>query len=107
MSTLQWQESQIRSFTRWINGYISKRGLKVEHLEEDMKDGVILINLLEVLTGKTIERYYKAPKSRTYMIANHTIALAFMGQQKLGSNCSAQGKNTLLDLHLFNQSFNV
>ena len=60
-------------------------------MEQDMKDGVILINLLEILTGKSIDRYYKAPKSRTYMIANHTIALAFMGQQKLGANCSAQG----------------
>lgn len=67
----------------------------MENLEEDMKDGVILINLLEILTGKTIERYYKTPKNRTYMIANHTIALVFMGQQKLGSNCSAQGIFTL------------
>jgi hypothetical protein len=63
----------------------------VVNLEKDLMDGVILINLLEVLTGKTIERYYNPPKSKTYMIANHTIALAFMRKQKLGSNCSAQG----------------
>jgi hypothetical protein len=70
---------------------VSKRGLTVENLEEDMKDGVILINLLEILTDKTMEGYYKAPKGRTFMIVNHTIALAFMGQQKIGTNCSAHG----------------
>jgi hypothetical protein len=70
---------------------VGKRGLKVENLGTDMRDGVMLINLLEILTGKTIEGYYKAPKSKTFMIVNHTIALAFMGQQKIGSNCSPHG----------------
>jgi hypothetical protein len=69
--------------------------LRVENLETDLNDGVILINLLEILTGKTIEKYYKSPKNITYMIANHTIALAFMNQQKLYSaNCSPQGMHS-------------
>jgi hypothetical protein len=97
---MQWQDSQIKTFTRWINGHIAIRGLKVESLETDLNDGVILINLLEILTGKSIEKYYKAPKNKTYMIANHTIALTFMGQQKLAVNCSAQdladGRITML-----------
>jgi len=95
-------DCKLQSFTRWINGFIAKRGLRVENLETDLNDGVILINLLEILTGKTIvEKYYKAPKNRTYMIANHSIALSFMGQHKLATaNCSSQdladGRLTML-----------
>lgn len=90
-----------QTFTRWINGYICQRGLRVENLEKDLNDGVILINLLEILTGKNIERYYKTPKSRTYMIANNSIALAFMAKQKLGVNCSAQGNDKFsLSFHI-------
>ena len=63
------------------------------NLDSDFADGVILINLLEVLTGDTVEKWYKKPKNRTYMIANNAIALAFMSKHNINLvNCSAQGK---------------
>jgi len=34
-----------------VNYHLAKRGLKVERLEKDFKDGVLLITLLETLTG--------------------------------------------------------
>merc|ERR1712106_1221550 len=51
---------QRKTFVNWINSYLSKRKpqMKVENLIDDLKDGVKLLALLEVLSGErlTMER---------------------------------------------------
>ncbi|XP_048577310.1 dystrophin isoform X2 [Nematostella vectensis] len=50
--------TQKKTFTKWINIQLSRAGnnVRVGDLFNDLKDGTILIALLEVLTGKKIKR---------------------------------------------------
>ena len=75
--------------------HLAKRKLRVNNLEEDFKDGVKLIVLLEELNGEKIEgRYYKNPKSKPYMLDNLHFALNIItdvfGVKLI--QCSAEGK---------------
>uniref|UniRef100_A0A8C9F0F7 Calponin-homology (CH) domain-containing protein n=1 Tax=Pavo cristatus TaxID=9049 RepID=A0A8C9F0F7_PAVCR len=49
---------QKRTFTKWINTHLAKRNppMMVSDLFEDIKDGVMLIALLEVLSGQKLVR---------------------------------------------------
>lgn len=45
---------QKKTFTKWMNQYLSKVGHRVDDLYEDLRDGVNLIVLLEILSGDKI-----------------------------------------------------
>ncbi|CAF0847061.1 unnamed protein product [Rotaria sordida] len=48
---------QKKTFTKWINFHLSKReGLHVDDLFLDLRDGHLLISLLEIFTNQTIPR---------------------------------------------------
>uniref|UniRef100_A0A8C7YG49 Calponin-homology (CH) domain-containing protein n=1 Tax=Oryzias sinensis TaxID=183150 RepID=A0A8C7YG49_9TELE len=49
---------QKRTFTKWINSHLEKHKLRLEmnDLFEDIKDGVKLLALLEVLSGQRLGR---------------------------------------------------
>jgi hypothetical protein len=67
---------QRRIFTRWVNQKLAKRGIKIMDVVRDMADGVVLINLLEVLTEKPYTgKYDKQPKSRPKKMENANFAL--------------------------------
>jgi hypothetical protein len=54
-----------------VNGYLERRGLKVEKLEEDFCDGVLLIHFIEELTGgKLNKRWNTNPTTRVLKIEN-------------------------------------
>ncbi|KAG5846987.1 hypothetical protein ANANG_G00120830 [Anguilla anguilla] len=57
---LQVEQEQIqkRTFTNWINAQLSKRSSpsKVSDLFTDLRDGVLLLDLLEVLSGQCMKR---------------------------------------------------
>lgn len=40
-----------------MNVHLSKRGLKVDNLSNDLTDGVLLINVLEEISGQKIPKY--------------------------------------------------
>lgn len=49
---------QKKTFTKWINFHLSKReGLHVDDLFVDLRDGHVLISLLEIFTNQAIVRY--------------------------------------------------
>lgn len=48
-SAPEWMRLQRRIFTRWVNQKISKRGIIIKDVVRDFADGVVLINLMEVL----------------------------------------------------------
>jgi len=62
---------QKKTFTKWINFHLSKRdGLHIDDLFLDLRDGHILISLLEIFTNQTIVRY-KNKKKPIHFFLNH------------------------------------
>lgn len=55
-----------------------KRGHSVHDLQSDFSDGLLLIQLLEILSEKKIPRYTKQPRFLSQKIDNISIALKFM-----------------------------
>jgi len=96
-----WQKTQIKAFSSWANYYLHKRGLSLQNICDDFKDGVLLINLLEILFNDSVGKYYNPPKSRTFQIENANIALRFMKKHRIPDRgCSAEdivdGKVTMI-----------
>ena len=101
----EWVKVQMNTFMKWANSILQKGGHPpMTNLIEDMKDGVVLISLLEILTGKEIGmkwailtsvkknsefnfcwlcRYHKQPKTRVQMVDNLQVAFEFMEAEKL------------------------
>lgn len=51
----EWVTVQKKTFMGWANSHLQRRGQQpMTNLEEDMKDGLALISLLESLTNKEI-----------------------------------------------------
>jgi len=71
---------QKRTFTKWINSHLAKRkpALVVEDLFEDMKDGVKLLALLEVLSGQKLPCEQGRRMKRIHAVANIGTALKFL-----------------------------
>ena len=44
--------------------------MQVTDLIEDLKDGTILVKLIENLTGKKIKGFHKAPETTAHMLDN-------------------------------------
>ena len=50
-------QHSFKTFTRWMNVHLAKRGLKVHNLSSDLQDGTLLINVLEEISGQKIPKY--------------------------------------------------
>jgi len=73
---------QIKAFTSWLNGYLSKRDMKVTDIARDMGDGVKLLHFLELLSEHRIkQKYMEKPPSRIEKIQNLHIALTFLEKE--------------------------
>jgi len=57
---------------------LKERILKIHNIEKDLEDGVLLINLLEIISGKTFIKYTKNPKGRFQKIENNNWAIKFI-----------------------------
>jgi len=74
-----WERVQIKAFTAWLNQILEKRNLRVNDIKTDLGTGVLLINFLELLSGKKIhQKYDLKPPSRIQSIQNLHIALTFL-----------------------------
>ena len=55
MEDREWVKVQRKTFMNWANSHLQRQGRPaMTNLEEDMKDGLALIALLESLTGKEL-----------------------------------------------------
>ncbi|KAG9331317.1 hypothetical protein JZ751_019508 [Albula glossodonta] len=45
-----------RTFTAWCNSHLRKAGTQIENIEEDFRDGLKLMLLLEVISGNPSAR---------------------------------------------------
>lgn len=70
------------AWTRWINSHVSKRGMDVDNLFLDLRDGVVLINLVEVVTNSRLPRYAENPKGQFQCQTNITILLDWLNKKK-------------------------
>lgn len=68
----------MNTFTRWCNDYLKVRGIFIQDVKNDFKDGLALINLMEVISGKKIEKYNRHPRINIQKLENIQIALKFI-----------------------------
>lgn len=75
---------QKRTFTKWINSHLAKHvpPLLMTDLFEDIKDGVMLLALLEVLSGQTLPCEQGKKLKRIHWVANIGTALKFLEGRK-------------------------
>jgi len=73
---------QKKTFTRWCNTYLVQRRLNVNNLTTDLDTGILLINLLEQISGKQVAaNYNKNPKMRVQKIENVNFSLQFLTKE--------------------------
>ncbi|XP_047184808.1 nesprin-1-like [Scophthalmus maximus] len=75
---------QKRTFTKWINSHLAKHvpPLVVTDLFEDIKDGVKLLALLEILSGQKLPCEQGKKLKRIHWVANIGTALNFLEGRK-------------------------
>lgn len=73
-----WIRVQVKVFTRWANRFLSERVLKINDLKTDLCDGVMLINLTEIISKDDLGKYVKNPKMKLQKLGNIDIALQYL-----------------------------
>ncbi|XP_063499553.1 alpha-actinin-3 isoform X8 [Symphalangus syndactylus] len=75
-----WEKQQRKTFTAWCNSHLRKAGTQIENIEEDFRNGLKLMLLLEVISGERLPRPDKG-KMRFHKIANVNKALDFIASK--------------------------
>ncbi|XP_043099899.1 neuron navigator 2 isoform X3 [Puntigrus tetrazona] len=72
------EDTQI--YTDWANHYLAKSGHKrlIKDLQQDVSDGVLLAEIIQVIANEKIEDINGCPKSRSQMIENIDACLSFL-----------------------------
>jgi Ca2+-binding EF-hand superfamily protein len=91
----QWEKIQIKTFTKWTNSHLAKRGLKLDSLTEDLKTGVNLANLLEVISEEPLGKFDKNPKMRIQQVENVGKCLKFISEH--GVKLAGIGAEEIVD----------
>ena len=76
-------ECQIEAFVRWVNDVISCRGLEIESFPEDLKNGVIMCHLAEILTNEKLKKFNSHPTLQAHEIDNLSIAFKLLTKSSL------------------------
>ena len=78
----QWKIIQKNTFTRWANEHLKTINKGINDLEADLADGLRLIGLVEVLSGKKFRKVNKRPNFRTQKLENVTMVLSFLEEDE-------------------------
>lgn len=74
-----WVATQQKAFMRWANTYLETQDIPpLENLAPDLSNGVRLIQLLEIIGGESLGRYYRNPKLLVQKAENVNTALDFI-----------------------------
>uniref|UniRef100_A0A087YHA4 Actinin, alpha 1 n=1 Tax=Poecilia formosa TaxID=48698 RepID=A0A087YHA4_POEFO len=73
-------EKVIKTFTAWCNSHLRKAGTQIENIEEDFRDGLKLMLLLEVISGERLAKPERG-KMRVHKISNVNKALDFIASK--------------------------
>ncbi|XP_071544156.1 filamin-A isoform X14 [Panulirus ornatus] len=74
----QWKRIQQNTFTRWANEHLKSVSKHIGNLETDLSDGLRLIALIEVLSGKQLPKHNKRPNFKSQKLENVSVALNFL-----------------------------
>lgn len=69
-----------QTFTAWCNSHLRKAGTAIESIEDDFRNGLKLMLLLEVISGETLPKPDRG-KMRFHKIANVNKALDFIASK--------------------------
>lgn len=72
-----WERQQRKTFTAWCNSHLRKVNKQIETIEEDFRDGLNLMALLEVISGERLPKPEKG-RLRFHLISNVNKALDFV-----------------------------
>ncbi|KAG1959435.1 neuron navigator [Pimephales promelas] len=85
MSVMLWRRDQNNHsmkliYTDWANHYLARSGHKrlIKDLQQDVSDGVLLAEIIQVIANEKIEDINGCPKSRSQMIENIDACLSFL-----------------------------
>uniref|UniRef100_A0A4D5R949 Spectrin beta chain n=1 Tax=Scolopendra viridis TaxID=118503 RepID=A0A4D5R949_SCOVI len=73
---------QKKTFTKWVNSHLVRVSCRITDLYTDLRDGKMLIKLLEVLSGERLPRPTKG-KMRIHCLENVDKALQFLKDQRV------------------------
>jgi hypothetical protein len=83
----EWIQVQKRTFTKWLNQHLKKKGFKVlENMETDWEDGIMLMNVVNALYDIPIPKYNPAPKMRPHKLDNLAQALQMVETAQIKTN---------------------
>ncbi|XP_030620971.1 neuron navigator 2 [Chanos chanos] len=76
----QHSRADTQIYTDWANHYLAKSGHKrlIKDLQQDVSDGVLLAEIIQVVANEKIEDINGCPKSRSQMIENIDACLSFL-----------------------------
>ncbi|KAM7403418.1 hypothetical protein PAMA_004056 [Pampus argenteus] len=91
---------QKKTFTKWVNSILSRVGCRISDLYLDLRDGRMLIKLLEVLSGERLPKPTKG-RMRIHCLENVDKALQFLKEQRvhlenMGSHDIVDGNHRLI-----------
>ena len=74
MITADERESvQKKTFTKWVNSHLARVGCKIQDLYVDLRDGKMLIKLLEVLSGERLVSVMKLDIFASRFVCSATL----------------------------------
>ncbi|XP_071441874.1 alpha-actinin, sarcomeric isoform X1 [Hetaerina americana] len=92
-----WEKQQKKTFTAWCNSHLRKAGTSIENIDEDFRNGLKLMLLLEVISGETLPKPDRG-KMRFHKIANVNKALDFI--ERKGVKLVSIGAEEIVDGNL-------
>lgn len=79
----RWKLIQQNTFTRWANEHLKTVNKNIGNLETDLSDGLRLITLIQVLSGKQLPKHNKRPTFRSQKLENVSVALKFLDDENI------------------------
>eukprot|EP00795_Rhopilema_esculentum_P003339 gene3339-1688_t len=93
-----WERQQTKTFTAWCNSHLRKVNVQIEAINEDFRDGLKLMLLLEVISGEKFPQRPERGKLRFHQISNVNKALDFIS--KKGVRLVGVGAEEIVDGNL-------
>ncbi|XP_064484271.1 spectrin beta chain-like isoform X3 [Ornithodoros turicata] len=90
---------QKKTFCKWVNSHLVRANCRISDLNMDLRDGKMLIKLLEILSGEKLQKPTKG-KMKIHCLENVEKALTFLKDQRvhlenLGSHDIVDGNSRL------------
>ncbi|XP_062431896.1 spectrin beta chain, erythrocytic isoform X2 [Rhea pennata] len=91
---------QKKTFTKWVNSHLARVTCRISDLYMDLRDGRVLLKLLEVLSGELLPKPTKG-RMRIHCLENVDKALQFLKEQRvhlenMGSHDIVDGNHRLV-----------